>query len=119
MHTAPVSLHPRRSQQGWTDEARCKGRSDLFFPAPSERGPDRLRREAVARELCGECPVRVDCKEYGREHLEHGIWGGETEIERALAGHRPPHLVGVRRLHAAEDAQTSKRDESEKTAVSA
>lgn len=119
MHNAPVSLHPRRSQQGWTDEARCKGHSHIFFPGPSERGPDRLRREAAARELCDECPVKGDCREYGREHLEHGIWGGETEIERALAGHRPPHLVGVRRLHAAEHALQEEREAGSSDAVSA
>ena len=112
-----TNLQPGRSRQDWIGEARCKGRSDLFFPAPSERGPDRLRREAAARELCGECPVRSDCLEYGRLNLEHGIWGGETEIERALAGHRPPHLVGVRRLHAAELARRTSCERDSVTAA--
>ncbi len=30
-----------------------------------------------------------DCRDQARENREHGIWGGETEEERARAGFAP------------------------------
>lgn len=92
---------PRWSQQDWAAEANCRGRTELFFPAAGERPQARVRREAEARSVCGECPVAAPCRAYARIHREHGFWGGESEDERILAGHVPPHAIGIARLRRA------------------
>lgn len=70
----------------WRARAACTGRADLYFAPHAERPPARARREAEARALCARCPVRGDCRDHARLHLEFGLWGGETEGERAEAG---------------------------------
>lgn len=48
---------------------------DLWFP---EQGSG-----AVARRICGACPVRVDCLTYAIDnHEEFGVWGGAGEHAR-------------------------------------
>jgi WhiB family redox-sensing transcriptional regulator len=65
------------SERSWIQEAACRGmNTDIFFP---ERG-DR-QTIALAREVCNECPVTAQCRDYGmRERI--GIWGGTTEFNR-------------------------------------
>ncbi|NLV56057.1 MAG: WhiB family transcriptional regulator [Acidimicrobiales bacterium] len=78
------------------DRAVCKGRTELFFAPHAERPPARLRREAAARQLCMSCPVRIVCRDQAREHLEHGMWGGESEAERVDAGYVVAAPIGGR-----------------------
>lgn len=74
----------------WTDYAVCKNRVELFFDLEkNERPPARKIREQAAKELCSTCPVMDVCRQYGRDTHSLGIWGGETELERALAGFLP------------------------------
>lgn len=73
----------------WIDVAICRGRYDLFFEPFGERPGPRRRREAIAKALCGQCPVQVCCREAGRRNHESGLWGGETEEERTRAGYPP------------------------------
>lgn len=48
-----------------------------------ERRPDKRRREQRAKEICSQCAVRVECRDYAVAIREqHGIWGGLTEKER-------------------------------------
>ena len=68
--------------------ARCVGRTALFFPTYNERPSTRARREQRARQLCGRCPVQDACRAFARRHGEYGMWGGETDEERVLAGVR-------------------------------
>lgn len=77
----------------WVSEARCAGKTDLFFAPPGERSGRRRRREALALSYCEQCPSREPCRTVGRLWHEHGIWGGETDEERAAAGFVPrsPH----------------------------
>lgn len=86
---------------GWTDQAACKGRLDLFYAPHAERPSARARREAEGREVCVACPVREPCRAHARSHQELGLWGGETEEERAEAGYPPTAAptVPVRRRH--------------------
>lgn len=95
-----VWLLPRWSQQEWMSEAICSGQTELFFPPPAERPQSRLKREAAACEVCQQCPVMLECRTYARVHREHGLWGGETEEQRSLAGFTPPHPIGAARLRA-------------------
>lgn len=57
----------------WREEALCKGQpTDWWFPKVGEI-PHR------ALQICGECPVRLECAVEARENSElYGVWGGET-----------------------------------------
>jgi WhiB family redox-sensing transcriptional regulator len=72
----------------WMTAADCVGQVGLFFGPPNERPPSRLRREAAAKAICRSCPVLEQCREYARRHRERGVWGGETDEERAAAVRR-------------------------------
>lgn len=73
----------------WFAQALCAGRFDWFFPSEREGSGMREYREQQARNLCGRCPVRAECRAFAREHGEHGFWGGESESERTRAGFPP------------------------------
>lgn len=65
--------------------ARCRGAdSDLFFgPSGVESRTERMRREAVAKAMCRECPALQACRAYALTHAElYGVWGGMGEQER-------------------------------------
>jgi Transcription factor WhiB len=64
------------------------GRTELFFPTYNERPTTRARREQRARQLCARCPAQDACRAFARLHGEYGVWGGETDEERVLAGVR-------------------------------
>lgn len=66
--------------------------SDLS-PEDSERiffrGTGRPPKNPEYRQICGNCPVKSFCGEYGIVHEEAGVWGGLSEAERTLL---PPLL---------------------------
>ena len=68
----------------WQSHAICHGMTEVFFAPAGEREPERLIRLEVARDLCGRCPVRVECEEFGREE-RYGMWGGLEDGDRAKA----------------------------------
>ena len=80
----------------WFELAICRGKLDLFFPKVAERPQTRVRREAKAAMICRQCPVSTECREYGRDNHEYGVWGGETEMERHDAGFDLPAAIGLR-----------------------
>lgn len=62
----------------WDTEASCQGIDpEVFFPdRPSDSG-------LAAKAICRGCPVRTQCLEFAlATRLDHGVWGGMTEIER-------------------------------------
>ena len=63
--------------QAWRSQARCRGLDpEIFYPASDEDADE-------AKNVCGECPVRLACLEYALAARERdGIWGGCTERER-------------------------------------
>lgn len=72
-------------ETGWQMEARCRGAdANLFFtPNHLEKKEEREEREAMAKGLCAECPVRAQCFDFALATREpHGIWGGLNELER-------------------------------------
>jgi WhiB family redox-sensing transcriptional regulator len=83
-----VRLLPRWIQQEWMENAACRGLTHLFFPPHGEQAEAREAREAVARTVCRECMVLVECRAFAREHREQGFWGGENEDERRAARRR-------------------------------
>ena len=88
--SAPALLKVEDVPSGnWFQHAVCQGDRSLFFATPGERPERRVRREAKAKRVCAVCPVRLICRDKGREQREHGVWGGETETERAAFGYLP------------------------------
>lgn len=69
----------------WESSARCFGIGpDLFF-GPERREGDRKRREreARAKAICMQCPVRIPCLVGALERDEQeGVWGGTTPEDR-------------------------------------
>lgn len=78
----------------WIDDAECKGYTHLFFGDYSERPQAKERREQKAMMLCSKCPVIDKCREFARQNMEHGFWGGENEEQRYLAGFGIPKNSG-------------------------
>lgn len=69
----------------WHLDAACRGPYQAIFfpPARSESRREKRARERRAKEICVQCPVIDECREYSFEIKEqHGIWGGLTEKER-------------------------------------
>lgn len=80
----------------WSQLGICRGKLDLFFPKVAERPERRAKREAQAVAICRQCPVFAECREYGRNNHEYGVWGGETETERHAAGFYLSAMIGLR-----------------------
>lgn len=94
MHHVKVKIVPEFAQietGWWADAGRCRGEDPRQFHAPfGEDASDRLVRESdVKTRLCAHCDVVDQCREWARAHREYGVWGGESEIERAAAGFAP------------------------------
>lgn len=71
----------------WQQRGACRERPDLFFSPEGERGPRRLGRLRRAKQLCGSCPVQMDCRRYALAVGEpFGVWGGLSESERGSRG---------------------------------
>ncbi|MFE7423123.1 WhiB family transcriptional regulator [Rhodococcus sp. NPDC057529] len=68
----------------WQIRARCRAMdTELFFPQDPEPRPDRIRRERKAKEVCIDCPVLRECRNYALAAGEvYGVWGGTSESER-------------------------------------
>lgn len=87
---APALLNVEDIPSGnWFQHAVCSDDRSLFFAGPGERPERRAKREIKAKRICAVCPVRLICRDSGREQREHGVWGGETEAERAALGYLP------------------------------
>lgn len=74
-----------RPDWGWQNDAQCWGEPlVLFFGPDGERQPERDRREARAKAICAQCPVRAECLNYALSRPEkYGTYGGLNEDERA------------------------------------
>ncbi len=68
----------------WQIQAACRGMNVSAFYSPNgERATARRRREARAREICRNCPVREPCASFALATRErYGVWGGMTELDR-------------------------------------
>ena len=64
----------------WTEQAACKGKTDLFYP---EQGDSKSFRAAVA--ICASCPVIDDCRQHITDNDErYGIWAGMNAVRRRI-----------------------------------
>lgn len=81
--TIPASsLTLANADYTWRRDAICRDTDpDLFFPVGTTGYA--LVQIDCAKEVCGECPVKVDCLDYALEtNQDSGIWGGTSEEER-------------------------------------
>jgi len=63
--------------------AKCRGiDTELFYP-PRDKF-SREEEQYFSERLCGGCPAREACLEWGMVHERHGIWGGLTAFRRDL-----------------------------------
>ncbi len=68
---------------GWRDRSACAGADpDLFIGPDYEGSVPRARREALARAVCADCPVKAECARFAiTRGIGHGVWGGMGEDE--------------------------------------
>ncbi|MFI0481721.1 WhiB family transcriptional regulator [Actinomadura sp. 9N215] len=79
------------------DPPECVNEPDIFFPpALHPLGVD----EARAKQICGRCRYRKQCRDYATHHGETGIWGGTNDTERATGtdATQDPPRHGTRRI---------------------
>jgi WhiB family redox-sensing transcriptional regulator len=79
-------------ETNWMVKGKCREMPPAtFFPSDGV-GVD------AARQICQECPVRVQCLEYALENrIDHGVWGGASERERRRIA-RSRRLAGAGQL---------------------
>lgn len=94
MSTTNSNIYPVILQ--WMDDAACKNKTSLFFPALAERPQTRKKREAEAKLICSRCPVMIQCRDHARNTREYGVWGGESDIDRELLGYPLPTIYVAR-----------------------
>lgn len=89
------------------NRAACVGAPpDLFFP---DMRTVTFRKLEVARAICGSCPIRVACRDYGQRWELHGIWGGVAVDPRAndmLHRGMPWFRAGPRPVRKCKSCQT-------------
>lgn len=84
---------PRLDYYEWQLDAACRGMdSATFFHPAAERNAAREQRVAKAKTVCRACPAIKECLAHAlRVQEPYGIWGGQSEDERAA-------LLGVESL---------------------
>jgi WhiB family transcriptional regulator, redox-sensing transcriptional regulator len=82
-----VQRQPDSGRWDWRHLGACRWfGASLFFALEGETHGERIRRERTARSICLSCPVIAECRDHAVRFGElHGIWGGSTERERAVA----------------------------------
>ena len=78
------SLTLANADYSWRRDAICRDTDpDLFFPVGTTGNA--LVQIDRAKEVCDQCPVKVDCLDYALEtNQDSGIWGGTSEEERRV-----------------------------------
>lgn len=68
----------------WQDHALCKGYPETFY---YERDGMTVPKIKKAKEICTQCPVLNQCREFIKKDGDHyGIWAGLTPKERKELG---------------------------------
>jgi WhiB family redox-sensing transcriptional regulator len=63
------------------ERAQCRGiDTELFYPVQEKF--DLAEERYITTKLCGNCPVKEACLEWGLAHERFGIWGGTTPFRR-------------------------------------
>jgi WhiB family redox-sensing transcriptional regulator len=78
-------LQIRRAMFDVTNAACANETTDVFFP----EGDDRKAKIQVAKDICSECPIAVQCLTWAIKKENFGIWGGTTPEEREVLRRSP------------------------------
>jgi hypothetical protein len=73
-----LELHEAIREVGTVE---CEELPDVFFSQEASREAQKLA-ENIAKSICQNCPVRVQCRDYALSTRVTGVWGGTTEAER-------------------------------------
>ncbi|MEU6664056.1 WhiB family transcriptional regulator [Streptomyces sp. NPDC046821] len=99
--TNSPARHRSLGDQTWQADAVCQSTEykpvdpETFFPEPDE-----TEKIAVAKALCGQCPVRRTCLDAALEGGDaHGIRGGLTEEERQPLHEKLPGRLDYSRVN--------------------
>ncbi len=78
------SLALGAADYAWRDQALCRDTDpELFFPVGTTGTA--LVQIDRARQVCGECPVRIECLDFALDtNQDSGVWGGLSEEERRV-----------------------------------
>lgn len=77
---APVELDDTMPTPDWKLSNCRKYDTELFFAEQTEK---------LALTICHKCPIMLDCRQWALVHKEkHGVWGGLTEKQLRVTGHR-------------------------------
>lgn len=63
------------------DGVECSQVPDVFFPDDHDPQSRRYMIE-VAKAICADCPLKIQCLDYAVSAGMQGIWGGTTDVER-------------------------------------
>lgn len=67
----------------WADHGSCQGLEDLFYNNDEDPKGVRRDKERLAKQICGRCPVIIECRRHAASARElYGVWGGLSEMER-------------------------------------
>lgn len=70
-------------EKGACGQANAADRDAFFTPERESRAKRVEREQYVVNRYCNWCPVRAECSA-GMARELYGIWGGTTELDRAL-----------------------------------
>lgn len=54
---------------------------EIFYPEIKNQ-IDSQEAAYVARVVCKDCPLKMECLEWALHHEKYGIWGGTTDTQR-------------------------------------
>jgi len=78
------------NEKDWRKEAACRGLVGPdydWFPArgryvTTRNGSSAADSTLKLLEICQECAVKIECREFAIKHNEPGIWGGTSFRQR-------------------------------------
>jgi WhiB family redox-sensing transcriptional regulator len=78
----------RNNTTEWKWDAACQGMGpDVFYMEHGEKA-ENMMKIVAAREICGRCPVKVECLRYAVDNcIGTGIWAGTTPNQRKRLRH--------------------------------
>ncbi|MEZ0096300.1 WhiB family transcriptional regulator [Streptacidiphilus sp. EB129] len=83
----------------WAAQGLCRDLTD-----PDALFADNAEQQR-AKTICTNCPVRITCLSYALDqHIDHGVWGGQTARERRQLLRRRPTVTSWRALLEAAQA---------------
>lgn len=87
-----TTTKPNRPRRFWQREAACLNSDRDFI---EETG--RVQKKTL-KEICADCPVRLECLDHGVVHEKFGTWGGKDERELAAIRRRSLESLGYQAL---------------------